>query len=201
MRHPLRRTLAAVTALALAFAFTGLLSTNGTGQAFTTAAQDTRPPPGLLYPRTIFVVRHAEKAVEPKQDPTLNELGRLRAIRLAALLRHSGVTKLFSSEFQRTQLTLAPLAEALELSIDEVQARDPNALLSALDNLPRNSVAVVAGHSNTVGGIVAALAPSSWLVSKNPDALKLSEEDYDRLFVVTQWAPGERGADVIELRY
>ena len=30
---------------------------------------------GLLYPRTVFVVRHAEKAAEPAQDPSLNERG------------------------------------------------------------------------------------------------------------------------------
>jgi phosphohistidine phosphatase SixA len=164
-------------------------------------ASSERLPPGLLYPRTIFVVRHGEKADETAKDPALSDAGRLRATALSGLLRHSGITHAFSTEFQRTQQTLAPLCDAVGVQLRIVPSRDPGALLSALDNMPRNSVAVVAGHSNTVPSIVAELAPDAWLVAKNPDALKLGDQDYDRLFVVTQWAPGKQGATVVEMRY
>lgn len=160
-----------------------------------------RPPPGLLYPRTVIVVRHAEKAAEPAGDPPLDERGRARAERLAALLRHSGVTHLFSSEFQRTQETLRPLGTAVEANVTIVAAREGRALLSALDNLPRHSVAVVAGHSNTVPDLVAALAPGSFLVQRARASLAMTEADYDRIYCVTQWGPGRTDAGVLELRY
>ena len=160
-----------------------------------------RPMPGLLYPRTVVVVRHAEKAAEPAQDPPLDERGRARAERLAELLGHSGVTHLFASEFLRTQETLQPLAAAVEVNVATVLARDGRALLSALDSLPRNAVAVVAGHSNTVPGIVERLAPGSHRVQHAPESLALTEADYDRVFVVTQWGPQARDASVLELRY
>jgi hypothetical protein len=169
-------------------------------QAGSSAQEPARPPAGLFYPRTIIVVRHAEKGVDDPVDPSLSEEGVLRALALQRLLGSSGVTHLFATEFQRTQQTLLPLAAAAEVNLQIVPARDPRALLSALGDLPRNSLAVVAGHSNTVPGIVAALAPSAPLVQKGPEALKLEDGDYDRLFVVTQWAP-DKGASVVELRY
>ena len=165
------------------------------------AAPADRPPPGLLYPRTVIVVRHAEKAAEPAGDPPLDERGRARAERLAALLRHSGVTHLFSSEFQRTQETLRPLGSAVDANVTIVAARESRALLSALDSLPRHAVAVVAGHSNTVPEIVAALAPQSFLVQRGRASLALTEADYDRVYCITQWGPAPADANVLELRY
>lgn len=161
----------------------------------------TRPPPGLLYPRTVIVVRHAEKSAEPANDPPLDERGRARAERLAALLGHSGVTHLFSTEFQRTQETLRPLGNAVGQNVAIVAAREGRGLLSALDSLPRHSVAVVAGHSNTVPEIVAALAPQSFLVQRARASLALAEADYDRLYCVTQWGAEPAAAGVLELRY
>jgi phosphohistidine phosphatase SixA len=156
-------------------------------------------PEGLFYPRTIVVVRHAEKGNDDPTDPSLSEAGVLRALELAKLLGSAKVTHLFASEFQRTQQTLAPLGKATGVDVQVVPARDPKALLSALENLPRNSLAVVAGHSNTVPALVAALAPSAPLV-KDAKALALTEADYDRLYVITQWESG-KGATALELRY
>ena len=195
MNTPRRRLLGLVPVLLALTVVPGLgpRAASGTQEA-------TRPPPGLFYPRTIVVVRHAEKGVDDPRDPSLSEEGVLRALALQRLLGSSGVTHLFATEFQRTQQTLLPLAAAAQVNPQVVPARDPRALLSALSDLPRNSLAVVAGHSNTVGEIVAALAPSAPLVLKGADALELADDDYDRLFVITQWAP-EKGAAVVELRY
>lgn len=177
------------------------LALRASGGAQDPQEEGARPLAGLLYPRTVFVVRHAEKAAEPAQDPSLNERGLARAERLAEVLAHSGVTHLYASEFQRTQETLAPLSAAVGVNVAVVNARDARALLSALDNLPRNGVAVVAGHSNTVPGIVERLAPGSHRVQRDKQSLELTEADYDRLFVVTQWGPEPRDANVLELRY
>src|SRR5687767_15631280 len=91
-------------------------------------------PSGLFYPRTIVVVRHAEKGDDDPTDPSLSEAGVLRALELSRLLGSAGVTNLFASEFQRTQQTLAPLGKVAGVDVQVVPARDPKALLSALEN-------------------------------------------------------------------
>lgn len=147
----------------------------------------------LAYPKTIVLVRHAEKAAEPREDPIISEKGAERAQRLAALLGHGGVTHLFASEFQRTQQTLAPLAVVAGVQPQIVSARDPAALESALASLPRGSVAVVAGHSNTVPALLEKLTGGAARIT-------LAESEYERVFVVTQWGPG-KSACALELRY
>jgi phosphohistidine phosphatase SixA len=147
----------------------------------------------LAYPKTIVVVRHAEKADEPAGDPYLSEPGVARAGRLAALLGASGVTHLFASEFQRAQQTLAPLAAAAGVGVQVVSARQPDALLSAIESAPRGSLAVVAGHSNTVPHLVERLSGGQTKVA-------MLESEYERLFLVTQWGRGKDSRS-IELRY
>ena len=196
--QPLTRRSLALFALTALAALPLALRASARGQDGGAAA---RPLPGLLYPRTVVLVRHAEKAGEPPDDPTLDERGAARAERLAQLLGHSGVTHLYATEYQRTQQTIAPLAAAAEVNVAIVRARDGRALLSALDNLPRNAVAVVAGHSNTVPALVEKLAPGSYTVQHARESLQLTEADYDRVFVVTQWGPEPRDASVLELRY
>lgn len=147
----------------------------------------------LDFPRTIVLVRHAEKAAEPKEDPNLTEAGAARAKRLSEMLQKSGVTHIFATEYQRTQQTVSLLSVASGVNVQVVPARSPDTLLSALDSLPRGSVAVVAGHSNTVPALVEKLTGGQ-------SKLKLEDAEYDRFFVVTQWGPG-RDARLFELRY
>lgn len=147
----------------------------------------------LSFPRTIVLVRHAEKAAEPREDPNLSEAGAERAKRLSDMFAKSGVTHAFATEYQRTQQTLSLLSVASGVTVQVVPARAPDALLSALDSLPRNAVAVVAGHSNTVPQLVEKLTGGQTKV-------KLEDSEYDRIFVVTQWGPG-RESRALELRY
>lgn len=147
----------------------------------------------LLYPKTIVVVRHAEKAAEPKDDPNLSEAGAERAQRLSGLFSKTGLTHAFATEYQRTQQTIAPLTVAAGVRVQIVPARSPEALLSALESLPRSSTAIVSGHSNTVPALLEKLTGGQ-------TKLKLEDSEYDRLFIVTQWGPG-RASRAIELRY
>ncbi|NUP97639.1 MAG: histidine phosphatase family protein [Planctomycetaceae bacterium] len=155
--------------------------------------EDSGALKALSYPRTIVLVRHAEKDVEPKDDPNLSETGAQRAKRLSDMLAKSGVTHAFATEYQRTQQTLSLLSVACGVNVQVVPARSADTLLSALDSLPRNAIAVVAGHSNTVPMLVEKL-------SGGQTKVKIDESEYDRLFVVTQWGPGKE-ARVVELRY
>jgi phosphohistidine phosphatase SixA len=167
------------------------------------AAQDGKPASGgaqggdiatkLSYPKMVVLVRHAERAEEPKADPVLSEDGVKRAERLAAMLRYAGVTHLVASEFQRTQQTLAPLALAVNVRLQIAKAADAAAAQSAIETLPRGSVVVIAGHSNTVPALAKLLTGGS-------AEIKMAEAEFDRLFVVTQWGPG-RQSSLLELRY
>src|SRR4030095_12239590 len=58
----------------------------------------------------VVIVRHAEKATNGGSDPDLSSTGLARADALARILKDSGITAIFTSEFKRTQETAAPIA-------------------------------------------------------------------------------------------
>lgn len=187
-RWTAREFLAGLASLAFAGAAAGQ-----TGQS-ATEQDDAEVRRALSFPRCIILVRHAEKAASGGDDPALSDAGEGRARRLADMLRASGVSHLFASEFLRTKATLAPLSVALQRTIVSVPARDQGALLSALESLPRGSVAVVAGHSNTVPALVEKLAQGRAKTA-------IEDSEYDKLFVVVQWG-AERGQQfTLELRF
>ena len=138
----------------------------------------------------VFLVRHAEKAAEPKEDPPLSERGRERAARLAELLGEAGVTALYATEWRRTQDTLKPLAERLQRSVRVLPAKDDAAFARAI-RAERGGVVVVAGHSNTLGPILEALGAA-------PIA-EIADTDYDNLFMATLTPAGE--VRVVRLRW
>lgn len=150
---------------------------------------------------TVIVVRHGEKAADDPRDPSLSPAGEARARALAGLLAQAGVTHLFATEFRRTQATLGPLASATGREIAVVPAADAGALLAAIRALPAGSVAVVAGHSNTVPGLVDALGGAARGAVSGPAGPQLPDDAFDRLFVLlVPSAPGAP-ASTLELRY
>jgi phosphohistidine phosphatase SixA len=162
------------------------------------------PPsaPAADAPTVVFVLRHAEalpsSAAEP--DPALAEAGAARARTLARLLSEAGATHLFASEFSRTQATLAPLAAATGLAVEVVPAGDAARQVAALRALPPGSVAVVAGHSNTVSVLVAKLGGEMRdLVDDARYGAMLPHEAHDRIAEVVLPAAGP--PRTIELRY
>jgi len=195
------RRAALALALVLTFVF-GALSLRSASARQQDAGAGAPPDAiaAVSYPKSIVVVRHAEKEAGPGQDPALSAAGTERAKALARLLDRAGVTDLFATPYRRTQETLLPLALQEGAKVQIVPPTDPGALLSALRSLPRGSVAVVAGHSNTVPMLVAELARGTAYAREHPRGPNLTEEDYDKLFVVTLW--GDEGdASVLELRY
>ncbi len=144
-------------------------------------------------PTLVYFVRHAEKALDQGDDPQLTPAGTERAQALDALLRQARVTHLYSTPYKRTQATLAPLATRLGLTVVTIGAKDDRAQLDALRALPPGSVAVVAGHSNTVPGMVRDLGGA---------APELDDAHYDRLFLVALARTGTTTrATTTELRY
>lgn len=141
-------------------------------------------------PRTVFVVRHAEKGPE-NPDPSLTSVGQQRATELARLLIGAQVTAAFASEFKRTQETVAPLAAQAGLTTVVIPAGKLDELIGQLRTLPPGSRAVVASHSNLVHLIVERLSGV-----KIP---ALTDLDYDRLVVVT--VLGDRQGEAVVLRF
>jgi broad specificity phosphatase PhoE len=137
---------------------------------------------------TVILTRHAEKAATPPKDPPLNEAGKKRAEALATMLADSGVDAIYTTEFQRTQQTAAVLAERVHVKPTMIPANDTDGLVKAIRERA-GGVVVVVGHSNTLPDIIAALGGP---------AVKISESQYDNLFVLTV---GASHSSLLRLHY
>jgi broad specificity phosphatase PhoE len=133
---------------------------------------------GCAHPlTTVVVVRHAEKQKDRGDDPPLTEKGTARAQLLAKLLARIKPTAIYATEWRRTKDTVLPLSEALSVPIREVKAKETDALANTIKSQHEGETVLVAGHSNTVNKLIAALGGPTF-----PD---LDDSDYDNLFLVT----------------
>lgn len=141
---------------------------------------------------TVILVRHAEKATAPKEDPPLTDAGTARALLLVDVLKGLPVNAVYSTDFARTRATAGPLAaqRGLKVELVDAKAKDHERLVAeAVLRAHRGQTVVVVGHSNTVPGIVAALG-----APRPPD---ICDGEFDHLFVVR--VPAE-GAATVEHR-
>ncbi len=165
--------------------------------AASVAAQPERERSSASPPTLVFVVRHAEKADDGTPDPPLLPAGVERADCLAQVLRDVEVTHLFATDLQRTSLTVQPLATASGLTVEELPASDIELLAETLRALPAGSVAVVAGHSNSIPSLTQQLgAPLAGLDDKG----NIPDTEYDRLIALVL-SEGGRAATRVPLRY
>jgi broad specificity phosphatase PhoE len=148
------------------------------------------PRPASTTITTVYVVRHAEK-LNADADTPLSPAGEHRAVALAERLSDAGVQRIYATNFQRTQRTVAQVAERNGLEVEQVDAGAVEALVARIKTEDLGKVVLVAGHSNTVPAIVQAL--SGMAVEPMP------EERFDRLFKVKLVAGG--AATVDEMRY
>ncbi len=123
----------------------------------------------------VIIVRHAEKAANGGSDPDLSSAGRSRADALARILKDSGITAIFTSEFKRTQETAAPTATSIGVTATVVPAKDTAALVAKLHQL--NGNALVVGHGDTIPNMIKALGINS--------PINIPDEDYSELLIVT----------------
>jgi len=151
---------------------------------------------------TVFLVRHAERADEPRQDPPLTEKGVLRSQLLAQLLGIAGIKAIFTSQFQRTKQTAEPLAKKLGLTPTAISLKSnpSNPRLIAEESTAETvnqilqhaggSVLVI-GHSNSIPDVIKMLGGDPVPV--------IDEQKFDDLFIVTVYAKGK--AKVTRLKY
>lgn len=162
------------------------------------------PAREAVQPVSVFVVRHAEalESTEERRDPELRPEGEARAELLARTLSRAGVTHVFASPLRRARATVEPLARLRELEVELHPAQDAAGLAAKLRALAPGSVALVAGHSNTVPALVEALGGKlEGLQEHARHGRVLADDEHGRLILVT--LPAADGVEVktIELRY
>jgi broad specificity phosphatase PhoE len=139
-------------------------------------------------PTTVIIVRHAEKSA-PTGDIPLSEAGFERAQTLARVVSDAGISAIYTSKFLRTIQTAEPSARLLGLvpqQINEVEALAKN----ILDDHAGQTVLVV-HHSDTLPKLIVALGARTKPM--------IRDDEFDKLFVVTVYAPHK--AKVLILRY
>jgi broad specificity phosphatase PhoE len=129
----------------------------------------------------LVIVRHAEKTIVGGNDPDLSPAGRTRAEELARILKDSGITAIFTSEFKRTQQTAAPIATSLGITPTIISSKDINRLVSKLHELIGN--ALVVGHGDSIPTLVATLGIK--------ERVQIPEDDYTEMFMVTLGAKAQ----------
>ena len=142
---------------------------------------------------TVLLVRHAEKAATPADDPPLTPAGEARARDLWTAIRDAGVSVVITTQFARTRQTAQPTASALGISPTVVPATSPTHIQEVVAEVRRHpgKTVLIVGHSNTVPALVEALG------AKRPGAI--CDSRYDDLFVVTVASDGK--ASAVHARY
>lgn len=139
----------------------------------------------------VIFVRHAEKASDGTDDPPLTAKGQQRAQCLADMLQPFAPDHLLSSPYQRTQATLAPLAERITKPVTLIDASDADAWNDALRSLPAGSRAVVSGHSNTIPKWIGAFGAN---VPEVDERGNIPHDEYDWLVTLVLDSQGQRVA-------
>lgn len=141
------------------------------------------PPRDGTAGATFVVVRHAEKISDTERDPDLSTTGLERARRLVETLAGEEVVAVYTTDYRRTRQTVQPVADASHVEANVYDARQPaDAFAARLKATHRRGTVLVAGHSNTVPDIVAALCACR--VEPMP------ETEYDRLSTIRIAADG-----------
>jgi broad specificity phosphatase PhoE len=127
-------------------------------------------------PKTIYIVRHAEKQLEGK-DPELAYVGEVRAKKLAQILEKEAIKRVLSTDYTRTRNTAQPTAAAAGLVVEYYDPKNQEALVADLRASEGNILVV--GHSNTVSQLANAF------IDKGEKFADLTDLEYDYIYVVT----------------
>lgn len=127
-------------------------------------------------PKTIYIVRHAEKMLVEDKDPELAQVGYVRAKKLAQILEDDNIQHVFSTDYKRTRLTAQPTAEAAGLEIESYDPSNQEDFAKQLQSLKGNILVV--GHSNTVSKL------ANYFVGEGEKFADLEDVEYDFIYEV-----------------
>jgi phosphohistidine phosphatase SixA len=122
---------------------------------------------------TLYLVRHAEKQADVK-NPPLTQCGEERAKQLTTLLSKANIKSVYSTNYQRTMSTAAPLSNREKITIENYNPRELEQFSLHLHNRKEN--ALIVGHSNTT--------PQLTQLLSNQKVDELTEKEYQMLYQV-----------------
>jgi phosphohistidine phosphatase SixA len=150
-------------------------------------APASTPAQPASSPTVVIIVRHADKAAQPANDPPLTATGVERAQSLVAALGAAKVDVVMHTPTVRTRETARPTAERFGLTPEIIpmgsMANQTAAVAEMVRKHPGKTILVV-GHSNTIMPWIAALGGP-----KRPD---LCDNEYDGLYTLILDGPSAR---------
>ena len=159
-------------------------------------------PQEEFKPITVYLVRHAERADEPRQDPPLTEKGSLRSQELARILGNAKIKAIITSQFLRTKQTAEPTSKLSSVPVTSISLSlnpaNPRQIAEASTAEVTNKIlqqaggsVLVVGHSNSIPDVIKMLGGDVSPV--------IDEKKFDDLFVVTVYGKGK--AKVAHMKY
>jgi phosphohistidine phosphatase SixA len=148
------------------------------GLAGCAADRLTSESAGYSPRQKVFLVRHAERHFDSREDPPLTLEGYERAKALSETLRDAGITAIVTSQWLRARETAQPLANLLKIEPEVVPTVDPpqdyfEATANTLRR-HRDGTVLIVGHI-TIPNIIAALG--------GPQLPTICETVYSDLFL------------------
>ncbi len=144
----------------------------------------------LVAQRAVFLVRHAEK-VDDTDDAALTKEGLERAERLAAILKDAGITAVYTTQFQRTRNTAAPLCREAGVKPVVIPQGEEQKVVDLVRTKHKNEVVMVVGHRGTV------IRMLKMFGAREPFAIGSGE--HSQIFLVVPTKKGSPTA--LQLRY
>jgi broad specificity phosphatase PhoE len=125
---------------------------------------------GFSEQHTWYFVRHFEKQLG--DNPSLTLTGKARAEALAAFFSDKPLNSVYSTDYNRTRETAAPVA-ALK-SVD-IQSYDPHNLAGFAIKLKTQDHVLVVGHSNTTPELLGLMGGAN---------ITIEESEYGLVYIV-----------------
>jgi phosphohistidine phosphatase SixA len=124
---------------------------------------------------TIYIVRHAEKSTEPKNNPHLTIQGEQRAEALKILLQKKKIKKIFSTNTNRTKETALPISNFVKVPIELYNNDTTINFYKRIFLMKKNTLVI--GHSNTVIKMLDSLG-------LKPKKNIIADNEYDNIFII-----------------
>ena len=128
---------------------------------------------------SFYLVRHAEK--DTGSNPPLKEAGYARAGDLYRVLKNKKISKIYVSQYRRSQLT----ADSLRIygKVDTVHYKADttgNGLFTKIgEQAGKQKAVLIIGHSNTIPAIIRKLGVTGF------DMVEIPDNEFDNLYVIT----------------
>jgi len=147
----------------------------------------------------VALVRHAEPAATPAANPPLSPAGVQRAQALVEVVRQSGLSAVFHTQFARTTQTATIVASALgvptvqiDVTAGQEQQHADAVRARILDDFSGRNVLVV-GHSNTIDRVATALGVGN--------APTIGQQDFGNLLIVVRRGGSTTTVRLVHGRY